>query len=189
MPPSPSEPAQLLDTLATLKVRKVSFELARWRLPVGAEGVYGCIRHPGACLAVPVLDDGRVVVLRQYRFAVARRLLEFPAGTLEAGEQPLASVQRELGEETGFAAARWDSLGRLLPCPGYSDEVIHLFLARQLTPLSDPPGSDPDEDLQVVTLTPDQLEERLAGSEEFLDAKTVTAWFQARAFLTRESRS
>ncbi|MCY4054637.1 MAG: NUDIX hydrolase [Cyanobacteria bacterium MAG CAR4_bin_6] len=188
MAPSPSEPAQLLDTLATLKVRKVSFELARWRLPIGAEGVYGCIRHPGACLAVPVLDDGRVVILRQYRFAVARRLLEFPAGTLEVGEQPLAAIQRELGEETGFAADRWDSLGRLLPCPGYSDEVIHLFLARQLTPLPDPPGSDADEDLQVVTLTPDQLEERLASGEESLDAKTVTAWFQARALLARESR-
>ncbi|MYC49592.1 MAG: NUDIX hydrolase [Synechococcus sp. SB0662_bin_14] len=188
MAPSPSEPAQLLDTLATLQVRKVSFELARWRLPIGAEGVYGCIRHPGACLAVPILEDGRVVVLRQYRFAVARRLLEFPAGTLETGEQPLASIQRELGEETGFAAARWDSLGHLLPCPGYSDEVIHLFLARQLTPLPEPPGHDADEDLQVITLTPAQLEERLTSGEESLDAKTVTAWFQARAFLAREER-
>ena len=81
-----------------------------------------------------------------------------------------------------------DSLGHLLPCPGYSDEVIHLFLARQLTPLPDPPGSDADEDLQVVTLPPARLEERLTSGEESLDAKTVTAWFQARAFLARESR-
>ena len=189
MAPSPSEPAHLLDTLATLKVRKVSFELARWRLPIGVEGVYGCIRHPGACLAVPILEDGRVVILRQYRFAVAQRLWEFPAGTLETGEQPLASIQRELGEETGFEAARWDSLGHLLPCPGYSDEVIHLFLARQLTPLPDPPGTDKDEDLQVVTLTPDELEGRLASHGESLDAKTVTAWFRARTFLAGESQS
>ena len=185
----PPEPAHRLDTLATLKVRKVSFELASWQLPIGAEGVYGCIRHPGACLAVPIFEDGRVVMLSQYRFAVAQRLLEFPAGTLEADEKPLASIKRGLAEETGLAAARWNSLGKLLPCPGYSDEVIHLFLARKLMPLLNPPVRDEDEDLETFTLTPDQLDKRLASGKEFLDAKTVTAWFQARAFLARESRS
>ena len=177
------EHAELLETVANLQVRKVSFELARWRLPIGAEGTYGRIRHPGACLAVPVLADGRVLILRQYRLAVGRRLLEFPAGTLEEGEEPLASIQRELAEEAGHRAARWDLLGRLLPCPGYSDEVIHLFLARDLSPLDVPPPGDSDEDLEVEVLTPQVLEQRFASGAELLDGKTVTAWFQARAFL------
>ena len=109
----------------------------------------GIIRHPGASLAVPITDDGQVVLLRQYRFAVQARLLEFPAGTLEEGEDPLESMQRELGEEAGYSAARWDALGPMLPCPGYSDEVIHCFLARELTPLENPPAGDDDEDLEV----------------------------------------
>ena len=182
----PPEPAQLLDVVANLQVRKVSFELARWRLPIGAEGIYGRIRHPGACMAVPMLTDGRVLILRQYRFAVGRRLLEFPAGTLEVGEEPLASIQRELAEETGYSAARWDLLGHLLPCPAYSDEVIHLFLARELSPLPDPPAGDADEDLEVRVLTQQVLEQCFSQGEELLESKTVTAWFKARAFLARE---
>ena len=78
MSPLPApEPSELLDTVATLAVRKLRMEIQHLRLPTGVEGNYGCIRHPGASLAVPVLADGRVVVLRQYRFAVQRRILEF----------------------------------------------------------------------------------------------------------------
>ena len=141
------------------------------------------IRHPGASLAVPITDDGHVVLLRQYRFAVQARLLEFPAGTLEAGEDPLESMQRELGEEAGYSAARWDALGPMLPCPGYSDEVIHCFLARELTVLENPPAGDDDEDLEVVTMTSTHLDEVLASGDEWLDGKSVTAWFRAKQLL------
>ncbi len=140
MAPLPApEPARHLDTIATLQARKLRFEVNRVALPMGLEASFGVIRHPGASLAVPVLDDGRLVLLRQYRFAVATRLLEFPAGTLDPGETPLSTMRRELQEEAGYSAERWDPLGTLLPCPGYSDEVIHLFLARQLTALTDQP--------------------------------------------------
>ena len=144
MAPLPApEPARLLHTSASLDARKLRFEVNHMELPMGVEGTFGVIKHPGASLAVPVLDDGRVVVLRQYRFAVATRLLEFPAGTLDPGETPLSTMQRELQEEAGYSAERWDSLGAMLPCPGYSDEVIHLFLARDLTALAErPPGDD-----------------------------------------------
>ena len=102
MSPLPApEPSELLDTMASLAVRKLRMEIQHLRLPTGAEGNYGCIRHPGASLAVPVLADGRVVVLRQYRFAVQRRILEFPAGTLEPNEQPQPAMERELQEEAG----------------------------------------------------------------------------------------
>jgi ADP-ribose pyrophosphatase len=178
-----SEPCQLLETLEAMEARKIRFERQRIRLPMGVEGTFGIIRHPGASLAVPITNEGQVVLLRQYRFAVQARLLEFPAGTLEAGEDPLESMQRELGEEAGYSAARWDALGPMLPCPGYSDEVIHCFLARDLTPLENPPAGDDDEDLEVVQMSPAELDARLASGEEWLDGKSVTAWFRAKQLL------
>ena len=180
--PAP-EPYELLETIEALDARKVRFERNRIRLPMGVEGTFGIIRHPGASLAVPITDDGQVVVLRQYRFAVQARLLEFPAGTLEEGEDPLESMKRELGEEAGYCAERWDALGPMLPCPGYSDEVIHCFLARKLTPLENPPAGDDDEDLEVVHMSPAQLDARLASGEELLDGKSVTAWYRAKQLL------
>ena len=182
-PLPPPEPSELLERIESLDVRKIRFERNRIRLPMGVEGTFGIIRHPGASLAVPITDDGQVVLLRQYRFAVQARLLEFPAGTLEDAEDPLESMQRELGEEAGYSAARWDALGPMLPCPGYSDEVIHCFLARELTPLENPPAGDDDEDLEVIQMRPAELDARLASGEEWLDGKSVTAWFRAKQLL------
>ncbi|MEB3297709.1 MAG: NUDIX hydrolase [Cyanobacteriota bacterium] len=184
MAPLPDpELSRHLETVAALDVRKLRFELNRIELPMGLEGTFGVIRHPGASLAVPVLDDGRVVILRQYRFAVATRLLEFPAGTLDPGETPLSTMQRELQEEAGYSADRWDPLGAMLPCPGYSDEVIHLFLARELQELSDRPAGDDDEDLEVLLMEPSELDAALASGAEYLDGKSVTAWLRAKQLL------
>jgi ADP-ribose pyrophosphatase len=184
MAPLPEpEPARHLETTAALDARKLRFEINRMLLPLGVEGTFGIIRHPGASLAVPILGDGRVVVLRQYRFAVAARLLEFPAGTLDPGEDPLSTMKRELQEEAGFSAERWDHLGVMLPCPGYSDEVIHLFLARELTAMAEPPAGDDDEDLEVLLLEPAELEAALASGDEYLDGKSVTAWLRAKHLL------
>jgi ADP-ribose pyrophosphatase len=182
-PLPPPEPSDLLETLAALDARKLRFEVNRVALPLGLEGTFGIVRHPGASLAVPVLEDGRVLVLRQYRFAVATRLLEFPAGTLDPGEDPLSTMRRELQEEAGYSAERWDPLGTMLPCPGYSDEVIHLFLARELTPLVERPAGDDDEDLEVLTMTPAELDAALASGDEYLDGKSLAAWFRARQLL------
>jgi ADP-ribose pyrophosphatase len=117
-PLPPPEPFQLLETLEALDARKIRFERNRIRLPLGVEGTFGLIRHPGASLAVPITDEGQVVLLRQYRFAVQARLLEFPAGTLEKGEDPLESMQRELGEEAGYSAARLGFPGSDVALPG-----------------------------------------------------------------------
>ena len=143
------------------------------------EGEFGIIRHPGAALAVPITDSGEVIILRQYRFACSRRILEFPAGTLELGESPLESIKREVQEESGYSAKRWDNLGEMLPCPGYSDETIHLFLARDLTKLEKKPEGDADEDIEVLKISPRKLNEIIASGEESLDGKTITAWFRA----------
>ena len=92
-------------------------------------------------------------------------------------------MKRELGEEAGYSAARWDALGPMLPCPGYSDEVIHCFLARELTELENPPAGIDDEDLEVLQMSPAELDARLSSGEEWLDGKSVTAWYRAKQLL------
>jgi len=172
--------------LTFLRIKKIRFEINKFLLPKSMEGEFGIIRHPGAALAVPITDSGEVVILRQYRFACSRRILEFPAGTLEAGESPLETIKREVQEESGYSAKRWDNLGEMLPCPGYSDEIIHLFLARDLTKLIQKPEGDADEDIEVLKIAPEKLNQIIASGEESLDGKTITAWFRACQILNKK---
>ena len=174
------------EKISELKSKKFSFEINKIEQPNGHEGEYGLIRHPGAALAVPITDDGEIIILRQYRFAVSRYLLEFPAGTLEKGESPLSSIKREIQEESGYSAKKWDNLGEMLPCPGYSDETIHLFLARDLTKLNQKPEGDADEDIEVLKIAPERLNEIIASGKESLDGKTITAWFRACQMLNKK---
>ena len=186
MPIPGPEPSEIIETKAFLDAKKIRFEINKFLLPNSKEGEFGIIRHPGAALAVPITDSGEVVILRQYRFACSRRILEFPAGTLEEGESPLQSIKREVQEESGYSAKRWDNLGEMLPCPGYSDETIHLFLARDLTKLTQKPQGDADEDIEVLKISPEKLNEIIASNKECLDGKTITAWFRACQILNIE---
>jgi len=171
------------EKISELKTKKFSFSINRMQLPNGHEGEYGYIKHPGAALAVPITNDNKVVILRQYRFAISRYLLEFPAGTLEINETPIISIKREIQEETGYKAEKWDELGTLVPAPGYADEEIFLFLARDLRKLKSPVKGDLDEDIEVLIMDPEKLDNVISSGEEILDAKTVTAWFRAKQFL------
>ena len=173
------EPSEIHETKACLDAKKIRFEINKFLLPNSMEGEFGVIRHPGAALAVPITETGEVIILRQYRFACSRRILEFPAGTLEDGESPLESIKREVQEESGYSAKRWDNLGEMLPCPGYSDEIIHIFLARDLTKLEKKPEGDADEDIEVLKIAPEKLNKLIASGKESLDGKTITAWFRA----------
>jgi ADP-ribose pyrophosphatase len=181
------EPAEVLQTQLFYRSRKFSFETQRLRLPNGVEGDWSCIRHPGGALAIPVTPEGKLVLVRQYRFAAAGRILEFPAGTLEVGESPEATIRREIEEETGYRAHRWRSLGQFLLAPGYSDEIIYAFLAEELELLETPPAQDEDEDIETVLMTPAEFEAAvLAGAA--IDAKSISSFFLARQFLV-EGRS
>ena len=182
-PLSPIEPSKVLEKIKSVNAKKISFEVKKLALPIGVEGTFGIIHHPGAALAVPIKEDGKIIILRQYRFAVSRRILEFPAGTLEKSEDPLTSIKRELQEETGFKANQWDPLGVMLPCPGYSDEIIHLFLARGIETLSTKPEGDEDEDIEVLEMSKNELNDAIASGDEALDGKSITAWHQACQFL------
>jgi 8-oxo-dGTP pyrophosphatase MutT (NUDIX family) len=133
------------------------------------------VLHPGAVVLCPVLD-GTVLLVEQHRHPAGETLLELPAGTLEPGEAPEAAARRECREETGHAPGRLTPLGALFAAPGYSSELLHVFLAEELAP--DPLPPDEDEGIAVVRL-PLAEAVRRAGQGEFRDAKTVAGLFLA----------
>jgi len=129
-----------------------------------------------------VTNEGKLVLVRQYRFAAKGRLLEFPAGTVEKDENPAETIQRELQEETGYRAHRWQRLGEFFLAPGYSDEIIYAFLAQALELLDSPPKQDDDEDIETVLMTPQELEQAIQDGEP-VDAKSICSFLMARPFL------
>lgn len=182
------EPSEILQKRLFYQGRKFSFEVNKLRLPNGVEGEWECVRHPGGALAVPVTPDGKLVLVRQYRFALECRVLEFPAGTVEVGEEPAETIRREVEEETGYRAHRWQSLGKFALAPGYSDEYIYAFLALDLTKLEKPPAQDEDEDIEVVLMTPEELEKAILAGDT-IDAKTISSFFLARPWLSQLSQT
>jgi ADP-ribose pyrophosphatase len=180
--PLGNEPAKILDRKLVYQGRKFSFNVNYLELPNGVKGDWECVYHPGGALAVPVTPDGKLVLVKQYRFATQGRILEFPAGTLEVGETPATTIKREIEEETGYRARKWQDLGEFFLAPGYSDEIIYAFLAQDLEKLDAPPAGDDDEDISVVLMTPEELETAIYAGES-IDAKSISAYFLARRFL------
>jgi ADP-ribose pyrophosphatase len=146
-------------------------------LPDGKHTSREYVIHPGAVMIVALLDDGRVVLERQYRYPVHAVMIEFPAGKLDAGESSLACAQRELQEETGYTAREWARAGVLHPVISYSTEFIDIWFARGLT-LGER-KLDAGEFLDVLTATPTELLS-WCGSGQVTDAKTLTGmlWLQ-----------
>jgi ADP-ribose pyrophosphatase len=147
------------------------------RLPDGAEATREYVVHPGAVMMIPLLDDGRLVLERQFRYPMGRVMTEFPAGKLDPGEDPLACAKRELLEETGYTAREWARAGVLHPIVSYSTEFIDVWFARGLA--LQERKLDEGEFLEVITAT---LPELLDGCRDgrITDAKTMigTMWLQ-----------
>ncbi len=146
-------------------------------LPDGSSTTREYILHPGAVMVIALLDDGRVIMERQYRHAVAKVLTEFPAGKLDKGEDRLLCARRELQEETGYTAREWAHAGLLHPCISYSDEFIDIWFARGLQP--GPRRLDAGEFLDVLTATPQQVQDWCRDGG-ITDAKTLVGalWLQ-----------
>lgn len=147
------------------------------RLPDGSSATREYVRHPGAVCMIPLLDDGRLVLERQYRWPMQRVMVEFPAGKLDPGEDPLACGKRELLEETGYTAREWAHAGQLHPVISYSTEFIDLWFARGLE--LQERRLDDEEFLEVITATPQQLVE-WCREGIVTDAKTLAGclWLQ-----------
>lgn len=153
------------------------------RLPDGREATREVIHHNGAVGIVPLTDEGQVLLVRQWRHATRRALLEIPAGAMAIGEEPEDCARRELAEEIGFAPRRLDELTVLYTAPGYVGEAITIYLARHLYPRA--AEGDEDENLQVVAM---DLDEAVTAclSGEICDGKSISALMLAREFLRAE---
>ncbi|MEG0797596.1 MAG: NUDIX hydrolase [Acidaminococcaceae bacterium] len=143
-------------------------------LPNGVAATREVIHHPGAVCILPVLDNGDIIFVKQFRYPVQSVMYELPAGKLDAGEKPEQCAARELSEETGFRAGTLEKLTSIVTTPGFTDEVIHLYVASELTKFQQ--HTDADEFIEIVTLTPAQVE-RMLWTEEIFDAKTLSALY------------
>ncbi len=143
------------------------------------------VRHGGSVTIIPLLDRERVCLIRNFRVAVGRRLLELPAGTREPDEPVEETARRELLEETGYRADRWERLPGFFVSPGILDERMELFLATGLTPGN--PAREPGEEIENEILSWDEIERRI-DSGEIEDAKTLVGLWHARRWLDGNAR-
>lgn len=175
--------ASVVSSRLVYEGKVVNLRVDEIALPQGGTVVREIVEHPGAVVVAAVDEAGQVYLVRQYRHAVRRDLLELPAGALEEGEAPLAAAQRELGEEAGLAASEWTALGCFYSSPGFANERLYAFLARGLSSVESDP--DFDEDLTVVTYP---LEDLLRHLAEITDAKTLATLLLVRQQLDTPTR-
>ena len=169
-----------------MKGPKLLFEGRRFRVeqvvqvtPDGTEHVRHVVRHPQAVTVLPLLDDGRVCFVQNYRVAVEQTLVELPAGCVEPGEDPALTARRELAEETGYRAGRIELLTTFYTSPGVLDERMYLYLATSLEP--GPSAPEPGEDLRPLLRTWQQALE-MARDGRIQDAKTLAGLLYYEAF-------
>ncbi|MDX1578313.1 MAG: NUDIX hydrolase [Gemmatimonadota bacterium] len=180
-------PSDRVDGRRVYRGRVIDVDLDRVRFPDGSVGELEMVRHPGAAAVVPlrgVEGSGQpmTTLLRQYRYAAEGRLWEVPAGKLDPGESPEVCARRELEEETGLIAGRLQTLGSVLTTPGFTDEVIHLFVGWELSV-----GEKRHEASEFIELHEIELDRALAMIDrgEVRDAKTVCALMKAARWLAR----
>lgn len=150
------------------------------RLPNGQQSQREFILHPGAVVVVPFLANGNILLERQFRYPLHQTFIELPAGKIDKGEDILLTGQRELLEETGYTAKTWVKLGHQHPCIGYSNEVIYMYLARELT--AGAHQRDEDEHLELFEVTLEAAI-NMVKRGEITDGKTIVALFFAAEYL------
>jgi ADP-ribose pyrophosphatase len=159
--------------------RNFSFKTDEVQFPNGKTTTRDIVDHPGAVAIVPILEDGRILLVKQYRYSTGKELLEIPAGTLEKGEAPDTCARRELREETGYTAGSMKKVLAMYMAPGYSNEVIHLYFATGLK--AGESKTEEDEDIIIEAYGPDELLEMMEKNT-IEDAKTIAG---VLSFLTR----
>ena len=149
--------------------------------PSGSKSTREWINHPGAVCCIPVLENGDICLIKQYRYAIKKYVIELPAGKLEIGETPIGCAKRELEEEIGFEAKKIRFLTMFYPAVGFVNEEMHLFLAEDLKKTNTNP--DEDEFIELIPKTLDQAVEMIY-SGEITDAKTIIGLVWAQKLLT-----
>jgi ADP-ribose pyrophosphatase len=138
--------------------------------PGGLRVTREIIHHPGSAVILPILKDGKILMERQYRMAVGKTIWELPAGTVDPGESPLATAKRELAEETGFTSRRWSRLLVYYPSPGFVEEKMSIFVARDAVPGQ--AHMEPDERIATRAFELDELL-RMIQQKKIVDSKTL----------------
>lgn len=163
---------QRIDGTHVYEGRILKVRVDRVRLDNGRETTREVVVHPGAVAILPILNDGSMLLIRQYRYAIGRELLEVPAGTREPGEPAEVTARRELEEETGKRAGRIELLTRFYISPGWCNEQIVIYRAHDLVDTET--NLDDDEVIDLVRVTPEEVP-GLVASGEIADGKTITA--------------
>lgn len=170
----------MADRRQVYRGRVIDLWVERITLPNGSTMSLERVHHPGGAAVVALDEASRVCLLRQYRHVMGGYIYELPAGKIDNAEPPLETAQRELQEEAGVLAADWQTLGKMYSSPGIFDEVIHLYLARDLTPV--PSEHEEHEVIEVEWIDFDAALQR-AVDGDIDDAKSVAALFRASRFL------
>ena len=134
------------------------------------------VEHPGATAIIPMLNESRTILLKQYRHPLRKYIWEIPAGTIDPQESVINCAKRELIEETGYSAEQWQKLGEMTPVPGYSDEIIHIYLATDLLPAGQ--NLDRDEIINVHEIEFNEAME-MVNAGKIQDAKSIAGLFLA----------
>jgi ADP-ribose pyrophosphatase len=159
-----------------------TYRTEEFRLPSGTIGQYHFVHTNGSSLTIPVQDDGRIVLVRQYRYLCDRNSLEFPCGSVKDGSTYKATARTELAEEANFAAAHLEEIGMFNPYNGVTDEICKVYLATRLSPAHSIP--DETEQFEKVFLKPSEIEQKI-GTGEIWDGMTLAAWVLAQKKIAR----
>lgn len=176
-------PFEFIRSETLLQGRAFRIRRDHLKTPDGRETKLDIIEHGGSVILVPLDENGNLLFVRQYRHAAGMDLLELPAGTLEAGEDPAVCAARELREETGFAADNIQKIGDFYLAPGYSTEFMHVYLAQALR--HDPLEADADEFLSVEKI-PVAEAFQMAEKGDMPDAKSLAALLLAKSHLDKK---
>lgn len=149
-------------------------------LPEGKQGYREIVDHPGGVGIVAITDYNKILMVKQFRKAIEKEILEIPAGKLEKGEDPIECGKRELEEETGYRAGEFIPLGYIYPSPGFANEVTHLYLAWGL----EKGNTNPDEDeyLDILEISTEEIYSAIINNE-ISDAKTIIGFFKAMEYI------
>lgn len=152
----------------------ISLKVDEVTLPNGGVSKREIINHPGAVAVIAITDDNKILVVEQYRKALERSIIEIPAGKLEQGEEPIVTARRELEEETGYTTDDLTFVQAFATSPGFADEVIHIYVAKNLKKLEIPVELDEDEFVELMAVTIDDAEAMMVDGRIY-DAKTAFA--------------
>ncbi len=164
--------------------RVIKVQVDEVTLPNGKTATRELVKHPGAVAIIPITSEGKIVMVEQFRKPLEKSIIEIPAGKLEPGEKPEFTALRELEEETGYGATELDLIQSFATSPGFADEIIHLFAAKNLFKIEQPADLDEDEFVELMEVSIEEAEQ-LVKEQRIFDAKTILAIMWAKNNLVK----